>query len=62
MHRLAGALCVRNDGLTLQFDKMQAVWRVSTKCAEVDDAISLAHFILQQGVGRNLNRIQSASS
>ena len=54
--------CVRNDGLTLQFDKMQAVWRVSTKCAEVDDTISLAHFILQQGVGRNLNRIQSASS
>ncbi len=44
--------CVRNDGLTLQFDKMQAVWRVSTKCAEVDDTISLAHFILQQGVGK----------
>ncbi len=44
--------CVRNDGLTLQFDKMQAVWHVSTKCAEVDDTISLAHFILQQGVGK----------
>lgn len=44
--------CVRNDGLSLQFDKMQAVCRVSTKCAEVDDTISLAHFILQQGGGK----------